>query len=172
MFALEHANITLGSFNVEVPLAEPILPPDPEWLREISPRLDSADGRMTALFDLSREPLDQWEPLCGDLSWTFELEGVPTADSGRALAQRFADGHQRCACRTSTERWTTFFYALNFGASPATTTTDGDYRVELSPDGALIDFAPDEPWGVTVRRFPAPGSEPASVWLVEAAAAQ
>lgn len=80
---------------------------------------------MKALTDISREQLDQWRPLCGDLRW-----------------------------------------------SPAAATTDGDYPVQLSPNGDVIEFAPDGPWGVTIRRLPAPGHDSARVWLLEATRAQ
>lgn len=171
MVALQLANITSGSFNVEVPLAEPIVPPDAEWFEEIGARLtglNASNDRMKVVGEISRKQLDEWEPLCGDLGWTFNLGDARPEDRAEILAGRFAEGHERCACRTSAERWATLFYAINFGASPAATTTDGDYRVELSPDGVVTEFAPDEEWGATVQRFPAPGSEPTKLWLAEA----
>lgn len=166
LIALEGAGITQGSFNVEVPLAEPILPPDPQWLEQVRPRLNTEGALSTVLADIAIEQLEQWEPHCGDLSWTFDLEGVAPEDRATALAQRFVDGHRACECQTSAERWAALFYMVNFGAQPATT-TDGDYRVQLSPKGTVIEFAPNEDWGTTIHHLPAPGTAPTDLWLVE-----
>ncbi len=166
LVALERAGITVGSFNVEVPLADPLVPPDPLWLEEVGPRLSANGDRVEQLVELSLEQLDRWEPQCGDLSWTFELDGVAPEDRGTALAQRFADGHRSCACRTSAERWSALFYVLIFGVQP-TTTTDGDYPVHLSENGTVIAFAPDEDWGTTIQRLRAPSGTHTNLWLVE-----
>ena len=112
--ALERAGITIGSFNVEVPLAEPLVPPDPQWLEEVvGPRLNAGSSRGVQLGEIAAEQLERWESQCGDLSWTFDLDGVTPEDRGTALAQRFADGHRACACQTSAARWAAIFHALN-----------------------------------------------------------
>lgn len=165
--ALERAGVTVGSFNVEVPLAEPLVPPDAQWLEEVvGPRLNAGSSRITQLAEVAAEQLERWEAQCGDLSWTFDLDGVAVENRTTALAQRFADGHRACACQTSATRWAALFHAISFGTQPATT-KDGDYRVQLSPKGTVVEFAPGETWGTTIQRFPTPSNTHTSVWLAE-----
>lgn len=49
LLALESADITVGSFNVEVPLADPIAPPDAQWLEKVSPRINADDPGLSAV---------------------------------------------------------------------------------------------------------------------------
>lgn len=167
LVALEAAGISIGSFNVEAPLAQPIDPPDPAWLEAVGPRLDAAGELSDALIDISSKQLNLWEPLCGNLGWTFEISGLAPEDRVAGLAKRFGDAHAKCDCLTSADRWATLLYLLALGTQPVTT-TDADYRVRLAPNGTLVHFAPDERWGETIARLPAPTGEPVSLWLAEA----
>jgi hypothetical protein len=163
--ALEKAGIVDGIINVKVAIA-PIVPRDPAWLAEVSPRINPAELYAEELVEITLDQLEIWEPLCGNLGELFATGHIPAEHRAAVLAGRFVDAHRDCGCRTSADRWAALFHLWALGVPPVDT-TNRSIPVTLSSDGVRLEFRPDESWQETIRRLPEPGAGPTPLLLVE-----
>jgi len=152
--ALRKRNIVDVFFTVGVPWETPPQPRSATSLPDYDKRIGGPNGRRSRVSQIRREEIESLNATCDgmrdafirDTGWGEYLDELPPK-----LAKAYVD----CDCKAEADRLEFFYYVFAMGPKIHESRPEL-YPAILSEDGYKMQFQPDESWGQTVGKLPAP----------------